>query len=126
MTEKTNHKMPESEGPLLCVEINAPITLEAYNDLYIPAMREIFEKYGEVRALYYYPDPDSCVTWEEKAAALDLQLTADKGHHVKKVALVNPPEKVIVRWMIKQPLLGGEVKIFDQSDLKEAVVWAKS
>ena len=126
MDLKQNKIMPESEGPVLCLEVTQPVLLEAYNNMYIPALTSIYEQYGEVRILYYYPSPENFPGWEETAAAQDLKNFTEHGHNVKKVALVNAPNKVAQRWDLMSPLLGGEVREFSVEEFDTALKWIKA
>ena len=115
--------MSESSDSVLCLEVSHKVTHESYNNLYLPALRKIFEKYGEVRILYFYPDPERFPGWEESAAKQDLENVIEYGKHVGKIALVDAPDMVKKRWDLISPLLRGEVRNFSGKDLEKAVAW---
>ncbi len=125
MTEKENRLMEESEGPVLCIEVNSGVSSKLYNDMYLPAWKKAVEKYGEIRILFYYPTPDQFPGWEEKTAKQDLAHYTEHGRELKKVALVNAPSKVTQRWDLLTPLLGGNVREFEKTDFQEALKWIK-
>ena len=126
MVEKYNRIMEESEGPVLCIEISQPVTLEAYNSMYIPALTKIFLEYGEVRVLYSYTDPENFPGWEPAAAEQDFENLTRHSQHAKKIALVDAPAKVVQRWRVMEPLLGGPVREFKKEQFDEALAWIKA
>ncbi len=126
MVEKKSRILPESEGPVLALEINEPVTFEIYNNFYLPALRDLFTRYNEVRVLYFYPAPDTFPGWEMEAADLDLKMKTEYGHFAKKVALVNAPPSAVQRWTLVKPLIGGEVKIYKKEELQDALAWVKA
>lgn len=125
MNQPENRVMEESEGPVLCLEVTTKVTLDAYQNMYIPALSDIFERFGEVRVLYYYPNPENFPGWEEEAAVEDFKNFTEYGHHVKKIALVNAPDKVAQRWDLLSPLLGGPVHEFGKDEFDKALQWIK-
>ena len=45
---------------------------------------------------------------------------------LKKLALVNPPESEIFRRLVKKDAFVGEMKLFNEADLQNAIEWVKS
>lgn len=126
MSVKENRIMEESEGSLLCFEVIHPVMLDSYNSIYADVVTKLYEEYGEVRLLFFYPDPDNFPGWDPQAAAEDLQNHTKRGHIIKKVALINAPAKVAQRWQLIQPLLGGPAREFGEGKFDEALEWVKS
>lgn len=125
MTEaKYNRILPESEGNILCLEIGERVTLKNYQEIFEPAMKEILAHHTDARAVISYTRP--FLGWDIDAAEHDIQTMTAVGRNVKKVALVHPPESVISRWQILTPLLGGEVKVFEDGQFKDALDWVKA
>lgn len=122
MSQKYNRIMPESEGNVLAVEIGERITLEEYQEIFADAAATLLPKYEESRLLLNYTK--DFYGWDIEAAEIDLGILSTKGHLLSKIALVNPPEKVLSRWLVLKPILGGELRIFTQVD--EAINWVKS
>lgn len=123
MNEKFNTIMPESDDTAICIEVDKPISAEGYRDNFLPKLSKMVEQNGEARILIYFKTYKG---WEEGAAGFDMESTATYGKHVAKLAFVNPPEKVIFKSKIKQPMIRGEVKFFEETDLQNAIKWVKS
>ncbi len=123
MNEKFNRLMPESEGRALCYEISKPISIQGYQENFLPYAEKIIETHGEFRLLLYYTDYRG---WEEAAAELDLKQYAQWGKHMTKLALVNAPEKEIMARMIRNPLTSAQLRFFSKDRLGEALTWVKS
>lgn len=126
MTETNNNRvMEQSEGSLLCVEAADAVTLDYYQNFYLPPLEKIFAKFGHASILFYYPDRDSFPGWSEEAADLNIQKLTEFGRKIQKVALVDPPEKVASRWNLLSPLISGDIKIFGKGQLDQALAWIK-
>ncbi len=123
MNDKFNRLMPESEGSTLCYELSKPITKEGYEDNFLAPALQLINKYGEVRLLLYYT---SYKGWEREAAEMDIASHVELGRYLKKLALVNAPEKEIMSRLIKQPLNKGEIRFFKTEQLDAALLWVKS
>lgn len=126
MNTPYNKYLDNSEGPVLCIEVRHPVSYEQYTTMYIPSLTERYKKYGEVRVLYYYPEPDKFPGWEPEAAEEDLKNFTTHGKAVTKIALINAPYKVAQRWDLMSPLLGGPVREFEDGEFDEALAWIKS
>ena len=119
-----NRILPESEGNILCIEIRDKISTDFYHNTLEPAIGKILieNEYIKLLIVHMAPSPG----WEEEAAEKDLRNLAELGHRVQKIALINPPEKTIIKWTTLQPLLSGPVKIFERENMEDALVWIKS
>ncbi len=120
----TNRILPETEGNLLCVEIGERVTLKDYQEIFEPAMKTLFGAHDSARAVISYTRP--FLGWDLDAAEYDIAMMTKLGRKVTKVALVHPPETVINRWQLLKPLLSGEVRIFQEGELNDALTWAKA
>ena len=123
MNDKFNRLMPESEGATLCYELNKPISKEGYEQNFLAPALDIVSKYGELRLLMYYT---SYKGWEQEAAEMDISAHVELGRHMKKMALVNAPEKEIMSRLVKKPMNHGELRFFKTEHLQEAITWVKS
>ncbi len=123
MNDKFNRLMPESEGATLCYELSKPITKQGYEENFLAPALQLVHKYGEVRLLIYYT---SYKGWEKEAAEMDIAAHVELGRYLKKLALVNAPEKEIMSRFVKQPLHNAELKFFKTAQLEQALAWVKS
>ena len=123
LNEKFNRLMPESEGSVLCYEINRPISLEGYEKNFLDPAQSIIKQYGELRLLNYFTNYQG---WEEEAAIVDLSAHVTLGRYVKKMAFVNAPEKEVMARLIRQSLTNAELRFFPENLLKDAIKWVKS
>lgn len=111
------------DGFVLVARIHKPISEEGYKENFMPRVKKIIEKYGEFRMLVYYEDFQG---WEKDAASNDLEMLTTYGKQITKVAVVNPPKEEVFRSKVIKPMIGGEVKYFNEKDFDEALEWAKS
>lgn len=124
MQENKNRLLPESENNLICAEVGARVTLEDYESIFQSKVQQILKDRGSVRILLHYTRP--FLGWDIDAAAKDLSQVTEHGSKMQKAALVNPPEQVLQRWQTLRPLLGGELRIFEEGEYQKALDWVKS
>lgn len=123
MPHKFNTVMEQSTDSALCMMIDQPISQEGYEQNFLPHIQQMLEQKGEIRLLVYYKDFKG---WMEDATSSDMDATLKYGKKLKKVALVNPPKREIFQKKIKQPMLAGDMKIFKEEELDEAIEWVKT
>lgn len=113
--------MNETEGPYLCYWATRTVTDELYSD-YIERVKKSIKDYGEFYLLVAYKDFPG---WTEPAAEKDLSFYTEYGKYMKKLALVNAPEKEIMAKLLRKNIIGGEMKLFSGDRLKDALAWLK-
>lgn len=123
MNDKFNIIMDETEGSTLCVQVEKVISAEGYAENFLPRINEIVQKHGELNILIYYK---SYKGWEEDAAKQDMVTSALFSKNLKKLALVNPPEKEVFQRTLKNALSKTELKLFNEEDLQKALEWVKA
>ena len=123
MNEKYNTVMPETDDRVICMQVDKPISKEGYRDNFMPRLRAMMDLHGEIRILVYFKQYDG---WEEQAAGFDIETSVQYGKYVKKLAFVNPPEKMIFSYKSREPMIHGEMEYFDEEDLNKAIKWVKS
>ncbi len=121
--EKFNTIMPETTDKVLCVQVDKVFSEEGYKENFLPRVKMMIEKYGEIRVLLNYVEFKG---WEHNAAKEDMVSSAALGSKLKKLALVNPPESEIFHRSMKSDILSGETKVFATEKLNEALEWIKS
>lgn len=114
--------MPETAGPVLCYRATRAVTLELYND-YIARVKASIAEFGEFRLLIYYSHFPG---WDEPAAEQDLAFYTEYGKYMRKLCLVNAPEKEILAKMLRKNMIGGELKVFSEEHLATALAWIKA
>ena len=114
---------PESDKHTLCVEMTGLISRQDHYDYIVLPLAAMVKKDGWYNFLIYYSP--SFKGWEQAAAEQSMQSVADFGEYARRLAYVNPPEKIILRNKLSAPLLGGEIRYFDTDKLQEAVEWVK-
>ena len=120
--EKYNTIMDETDDRVLCVKIHKPISKEGYENNFLPRIRDMVEKTGEIRLLVFYEDYKG---WEEEASALDMQTSVAYRDKLARFALVNPPEKEMFQKKIKSFFMSGEFRNFAAEDFGEALDWVR-
>lgn len=123
MNDKFNRLMPESGGATLCYELSKPISKEGYEQNFLTPALAVINKYGELRLLLNYVDYKG---WEAEAAHMDIAAHVELGRYLKKLALVNAPEKEIMSRLIKKPLNDAELRFFKREQLQDAIEWVKN
>lgn len=114
--------MPETTDRELCIMVDRPMSAEGYKDNFMPRIQAMLEKYGELRILAYFKNYQG---WEQEAATMDFATTPLIATKLKKCALVNPPESILLAAAIKKPITLGETKVFTEQELSQALVWIK-
>lgn len=122
MSEKFNTIMPETTDRVLCVMVDKPVSAEGYKENFLPRIEKMIATYGEIRCLVYFKHYQG---WEEEAAALDFTMTAKLGNKLKRFALVNPPQKILALHSLRKPLITGETRSFNETELAEALLWVQ-
>ncbi len=122
MDDYRNEIMPETEGPVLCYRATRPVSADLYDD-YISRVKESIDKYGEFRLLVHYKNFPG---WDEPAAEKDLTFYTEYGKYMTKLCLVNAPEKEILAKVLRKGMIGGELRLFADNKLAEAIAWIKS
>lgn len=111
--------MPETDETCICVQIEKVISAEGYGQNFLPRLKDMIERTGEIRLLLYYKN---FVGWEGDAAKLDMAAMIDFHGKLKKLAMVNAPHSETLRILPSN----GEVRFFDESELARAVLWVKN
>ena len=120
--DKFNTIMPETEANIICIQVDKPISEQGYKENFILKIQNILEDYDTFKILVYYKEFKG---WEENAAQLDMAAFVDFGSRLEKLALVNPPHKEILSRKLMKPMVGGDIQIFKENDLKLALSWIK-
>lgn len=123
MPDHYNEIMPESDDRVLCIRITKPITEDGYKNNFLPRIDAMVSKHGGVRLLAWY---DQYKGWEENAAKENMISTILYAGKVRKIALINPPESRLIDAKIKMPVVGGEIKIFNDNEFETALAWVRS
>lgn len=119
-SEKYNVIMPQTTDKVLCIQIEKVISSEGYAENFLPRIKEMYQKHGEIRILLYYKN---FLGWEPDAAKQDMFASADFGSKIPKIAFVNPPESEIFHRMMKKEFFAGEMKFFNENELDDALEW---
>lgn len=120
--EKYNILMPESDDAALCIQVDKPISKEGYEENFCPRMRDMIARHGGVRLLLYFTNYQG---WEPEAALTNMGALTEFGPKVIKYAMVNPPNKEILRRKVNGLLISGETRVFEASELQDAIAWVK-
>ncbi len=105
---------------VLCIEIDKVITAEGYKENFLPKLNEMINKHGEARLLINYKNFQG---WEKAAAQMDLETAANNVKTIKKMALINAPEKEAFQRNLKKEIMAGELALFNDSEYSKALEW---
>jgi SpoIIAA-like len=120
MSELYNTIMPETTDRALCIQVDKPISAKGYDENFTPRIDAMIKQYGEVRLLVYYKHFQG---WEEEAAKGNMAELPKYSKVLRKMALVNPPRSELFKNKIKQPVLSGETRVFNENELADALAW---
>lgn len=123
VNEKFNEVMPETTDRVICIKVDRPISVEGYEQNFLPLVHKMIEQHGELRILVYYDDFKG---WEYEAAKNDMVTFATFGNVIKKIALVAPPESEVFRRSIKMENNKGEFQFYNKSEFNQALEWVSS
>ena len=122
MDHKKTYILPESEKEFLCFDVGHRVTVEEYQAVIKPGYQKVLDKNGEIKLLLNFSV--NFLGWDIEAASEDFDYMTSHGKALKKAALVNAPDPVVKRWTTMRPILGGDVKLFNNFD--EALAWLKA
>lgn len=115
-----NEIMPETTDRVLCIRVTKPISEDGFRRNFLPRLQPMLDRHGEIRLLIHYA---SYKGWEEKATRDDLQAIVQYGPKIRKIAMVSPPKKEIFKSKIHSPLVAGEIQVFTEEELSDALTW---
>lgn len=118
--DKFNSIMPQTTDKVLCIEVDRVISAEGYAENFLPRAKEMIARHGELRVLVNYKNFKG---WEAEAAKMDMMAAANMGKHLKKAALVNPPKSEIFQRKMKDAIMSGEFKFFNEDEFDRALTW---
>lgn len=126
MTEeqnKYNDIIPEwSTEEALWFKIDKPISQEGFDNNFLPKIKGLLDSGSGMRIGLYF---EQYKGYERDAVGSELAALLEYGKYVNKIAVLNPPEKVILHFKLKQPLIEGEIKYFEMAQQDEAIAWLK-
>ncbi|WP_435640800.1 STAS/SEC14 domain-containing protein [Micavibrio aeruginosavorus] len=117
-----NEIMPETDDRVICIRVDKPISGEGYKTLFLPLVQKMAADHGEIRMVLVF---EKFQGWEEEAAMADLASTMFLAQHLKKLAIVNLPDKMIQYIGMRQAALKTDLRIFDASQFQDALNWAR-
>lgn len=123
MSTKFNTIMPESDDSCLCIQIERKITSDGYKENFIKRIEKMLAVYGEIRLLIYYKKFSG---WDKEAAMLDFSFGSRFESKLCKMAMVNPPDSEIARGLSRQDSLKNKIRLFEEHELEEALIWVKA
>jgi hypothetical protein len=116
--------LPETDDHTLCVSLGGLVTLEDYEECVFKPLDAFVKKGIKFDLLLHYSKDYK--GWTPEAADKSFRSIIDHGKYARRMAYVNPPESKIFQVKMAAPLLGGEVRYFDDKELPEALKWIKS
>ena len=113
--------LPESHENILFAKATGQLTIDDYEQVFIPKLNELIKEYGKIRVVLYLDENFS--GWEIGAMWDDAKFGIQHLNDFEKVALVGGEKWT--QWMtnIGSYFIKGEVKTFDHPALPEALAW---
>ena len=114
--------MPETESKTLVVKATEMLTSQDYEDVFIPQLKQLIDKFGKIRVVLYLDD--DFTGWELGAAWDDAIFGIQHRHDFEKVAVVG--DKKWVEWATKvgSYFMDGQVATYKSAEFQDAVFWA--
>jgi hypothetical protein len=114
----------ESRGDTLALEASNKLTEDDYASVLIPKLEAILREYGKINVLFYMDE--GFEGWESGAAWDDAKFGIKHRDDFTKLAVVGGPRWV--EWCLKLSawIMEGEVKTFDENQLRDALGWINS
>lgn len=114
-------KLSESAGSILAVKATEKLTVEDYENIFIPELDKLIKQYGKIRVLIYLDT--GFKGWEIEAIWDDAKYGINHREDFEKLAIVGGP--AWVRWTTKMSacLIQGEVETFTDKQLQKALNW---
>ena len=114
--------MPETDGNILVVKATEKLTARDYEEVFIPEVSQLIQKYLKVRVVVFLDENFS--GWEIGAAWDDARFGIQHRNDFEKIAVVGGPKWVKWATKISSHFMDGQVAIYDTSDFQSAVDWA--
>jgi len=115
--------MSESEGNTLVVKATEMLTSQDYEDVFIPHLNQLIDKYGKIRVLVYLAE--NFTGWELGAAWDDAVFGLQHRHDFKKVAVVGDQKWLAWATKIGSYFMDGQVATYTPVQFQDAVVWVR-
>jgi hypothetical protein len=123
--EKTMiHILPESEAHVLVVRATGKLTVEDYENVFIPALQHLMARYRTINLVFHCPA--AFEGWEPGALWEDASFGFRHRNDFSKVALVGGPDWMAWAAQVCASLTAGEVRTFEAGQFVDAIAWAKS
>ena len=116
--------LPETYKRTLCITLKGVVQPEAFKECFLEPLEEIVRHTKNYGLLINYDK--TYEGWSKEAAELSFQSIIDYGPQARKLAYVNPPDAKLFQINMTRPLFGGEIRFFDESQLKDALQWVKA
>ncbi len=115
--------MPESEGKVLVIKATEKLTVKDYEEVFIPALDDLIRKYEKCRVLMYLAEDFH--GWELGAMWDDAKFGMKHSKDFDKIALVGGPKWVAWGTKIAAHFIKGQVEVYEEDKLQEALTWIK-
>ena len=115
--------MPETESNTLVVKATEMLTSEDYEDVFIPQLNQMIDKFGKLRVVLFLDK--KFIGWELGAAWDDAVFGLQHRHDFEKVAVVGDQQWVEWATKIGAYFMEGQVATYASAEFQNAVFWVK-
>ncbi len=113
--------LSKSNKNLLAVKATEKLTVEDYEEIFIPKLNELIQQYGKIRVLFYLSE--SFKGWKLGAMWDDAKFGMKHRNDFEKIAVAGGPAWVQWGTKIASHLLKCNVKTFKLKELQDAFEW---
>lgn len=113
--------MQESRGNTLALKASRKLTEDDYASVLIPKLDALLREHGKLKVLFYMDE--SFEGWEPGAAWDDAKFGIKHRADFAKLAVVGGPRWVEWCMRLSAWIMEGEVKTFDEAQLRDALEW---
>lgn len=116
--------LPETQSDLLAIRAEDKLTTEDYENIFVPQMNKLIEKYGKVRVLLIFSEDFK--GWELGALWEDAKVGLHHRNDFSKIAVVTDKKWLDWTAQLGAIIMNGQLKTFDPKEIENAFQWIQS
>ena len=111
----------KSKENVLLVKVTGKLTVDDYEDVFIPKLNELIDKYGKVKVLIYMPEEFK--GWTLGAMWDDAKFGFRHRKDLEKIAIVGGAKWIQWGTKVSSHLMKGQIKTFWIDELQTGINW---
>lgn len=115
--------LPESDDKTLCLAFTGIVTKDDHYNHLVRPMQDAIARHGYFNLVLWYKDDFKGLS--PAAAGQSFISIADLGKYAHRLAYVNPTARKLFQNTLMRGQMGQATRNFNESELAEAIAWAK-